>query len=659
LTSVDEFPSATVDYVTTNEDTPVTGSVSGNDTPSNDGGNVWSKQTDPAHGVVIITSTGGFTYTPEANFNGSDSFIYKLCDIDGDCDTAIVKITVLPVDDFPLANADYVQFRSSALLNGDVSVNDQKSGDGGNVWTKVTDPAHGTVTFYSGGSYSYISAKDYIGPDSFVYKLCDADNDCDTAIVKIDVFKKNEIPVAVQDNFSTWEDYPFNGNVGLNDILSNDGINTWQLLRVPKHGTATISKTGDLKYIPEPNYFGYDSVWYYLCDPDDDCVFGLVTILVISIDEQPLSRVDYLTINEDASGSGNVAANDSLSQDGGNNWSLYENPAHGKVTMSATGSYTYTPDANFNGYDSFIYHLCDADFDCDTAIVKITVLPVNDLPIARGSSYTIPEDTPFAGILGSNDVLSGDGGNVYSLINGPSHGTITMKTDGNFSYLPALNYNGNDNFTVKLCDVDGDCATSVINITITPVNDLPFLLNSIADNNMLTGKILKIPVSAVKGKIFDDADVPDVLTMTVSKDDGASLPSFITWSADTLMAKPTKDNIGCYNIRLRVTDPSGATATHVFKICVSINTAVSDLTHPEMDVNLYPNPTAGKVMIEFEAIPKNKTFIQVFNQTGQMILHKEIADRQTFIDLSGNSKGIYNFRIISGSSEHISKIVLY
>jgi hypothetical protein len=56
----------------------------------------------PNHGTLTLDTAGNFTYTPAANFNGLDSFIYQLCDIDNDCDTALVVITVTPVDDFPL-----------------------------------------------------------------------------------------------------------------------------------------------------------------------------------------------------------------------------------------------------------------------------------------------------------------------------------------------------------------------------------------------------------------------------------------------------------------------------------------------------------------------------------------------------------------------------
>jgi hypothetical protein len=90
VTPVDDFPVAVSDRDTTNEDTPLSGSVRGNDTLSGDGGNLISVVDPPNHGTLTLDTAGNFTYTPAANFNGLDSFIYQLCDVDNDCDTALV-----------------------------------------------------------------------------------------------------------------------------------------------------------------------------------------------------------------------------------------------------------------------------------------------------------------------------------------------------------------------------------------------------------------------------------------------------------------------------------------------------------------------------------------------------------------------------------------
>ena len=79
------------------EDLALTGSVAGNDSLSGDGGNVFSIKTNPANGTLTMNDAGAFTYTPDANYHGSDSFAYQLTDADGDFDTATVSVTVAAI----------------------------------------------------------------------------------------------------------------------------------------------------------------------------------------------------------------------------------------------------------------------------------------------------------------------------------------------------------------------------------------------------------------------------------------------------------------------------------------------------------------------------------------------------------------------------------
>ncbi|WP_159694092.1 Ig-like domain-containing protein, partial [Cognatazoarcus halotolerans] len=69
-------------------------------------------------------------------------------------------------------------------------------------------------------------------------------------------------------------------------------------------------------------------------------------------------------------------------------------PANGSVTVNADGTFSYTPDANYNGPDSFTYTITDADGDVSTATATINVAPTSDAPIAQDDVATTAEDTP-------------------------------------------------------------------------------------------------------------------------------------------------------------------------------------------------------------------------------------------------------------------------
>ena len=96
------MPVAADDTLSAVEDTVLTGSLATNDTPSGDGGNVWAVATGPSNGTVTVGADGSFV-TPNADYNGPDSFTYTITDADGDISTATATINVAPTSDAPMA----------------------------------------------------------------------------------------------------------------------------------------------------------------------------------------------------------------------------------------------------------------------------------------------------------------------------------------------------------------------------------------------------------------------------------------------------------------------------------------------------------------------------------------------------------------------------
>ena len=103
-----------------------------------------------------------------------------------------------------------------------------------------------------------------------------------------------------------------------------------------------------------------------------------------------------------------------------------------------------------------------------TAVVTvlITVTPQNDVPIAVNDSESMFEDEVLTSTLSINDILSGDGGNTWTIKTNPSHGTVVVNIDGTFTYTPNLNYNGTDSFTYTIKDLDGDTTVGTVTILV-------------------------------------------------------------------------------------------------------------------------------------------------------------------------------------------------
>ena len=274
-----QVPVAVDDSFTLDEDTPHTGTLIGNDTPSGDGGNVWSKTTDPLHGTVVVNPGGTFTYTPNPDYNGPDSFTYTITDANGDKSTATVTLTVRPVNDVPVAVNDSTTTPKDKPVSGNLAGNDTPSPDGGNVWSKTTDPSHGTVVVNPDGTYTYTPNTGFTGTDTFTYTVTDKDGDKSTATVTIKV-GDNGVPVAVNDSTTTPKDKPVSGNLAGNDTPSPDGGNVWSKTTDPSHGTVVVNPDGTYTYTPNEGFTGTDSFTYTITDKDGDKSTATVTVTV-------------------------------------------------------------------------------------------------------------------------------------------------------------------------------------------------------------------------------------------------------------------------------------------------------------------------------------------------------------------------------------------
>ncbi|EAR14164.1 Ig-like domain-containing protein [Robiginitalea biformata] len=152
--------------------------------------------TDPAGGTVTIDQNGTpndptddiLTYTPDPDFNGTDSFDYTVCNTSGDCSTGTVTVTVNPIVD---AFDDAIATNENEATIADILANDNDIPTSGSLTT--TAPANGTLALDDGGTpgdpsddtVTYTPDPGFTGSDSFTYTLCDALGNCSTATVTV------------------------------------------------------------------------------------------------------------------------------------------------------------------------------------------------------------------------------------------------------------------------------------------------------------------------------------------------------------------------------------------------------------------------------------------------------------------------------------------
>jgi len=273
----------------------------------------------------------------------------------------------------------------------------------------------------------------------------------------------------------------------------------------PAHGTLSGTAPA-VTYTPASNYNGPDSFTFKANDGSLDSNTATVTITVTAVNDAPVASDQAVTTDEDTAKAITLSATDV--EGSPLTYAIVSAPAHGTLSGTAP-SLTYTPALNYNGPDSFTFKANDGLLDSSVATVSITVTAVNDAPVATNDSYSTNEDTPLTmaapGVLGNDSDI--DSATLAAvLVNGPANGTLTLNTDGSFTYTPAANFNGSDAFTYKVNDGSLESNTATVAITINAVNDAPVA----GAEDYTTNEDVALTIAA-RGVLANDSDVDSAM----------------------------------------------------------------------------------------------------------------------------------------------------
>jgi len=196
--NINDAPIAVNDSASTNEDVALT--INASDLLSNDSDIdldtlTITGVTQPTNGSVVDNNDGTFTYTPNANYNGSDSFTYTVSDGNGGTDSATVNLTINPLNDAPNAANDTATTNEDNAVTVNVLSNDSDP-DGVTLQvTQVTDGTNGTAVVNANGTITYTPNPDFSGTDTISYTISDGQGGTGTATVTITVNDVNDAPV--------------------------------------------------------------------------------------------------------------------------------------------------------------------------------------------------------------------------------------------------------------------------------------------------------------------------------------------------------------------------------------------------------------------------------------------------------------------------------
>jgi len=439
----------------------------------------------PAHGTLALEADGSFTYTPEAEFSGEDSFTYQANDGLLDSGAATVTITVDEADDggndAPVAVDDAYSVDADSELTVEAATGllaNDTDADGDSLAAQLEDlPDNGTVDLSADGSFTYTPDSGFSGTDSFTYVANDGSLQSNEGTVTITVDPVNHAPEAAGDSYSVEQDGTLSidaaEGVLANDTDQDGDALTASLVDSPNHGTLTLNDDGSFIYTPDAGYDGADSFTYRAHDGELDSDTSTVAITVEKANEAPVAQYNSYFQDEDkvlsVDASSGVLANDSDANGDPLTAHLVDHPDNGTVTLNDTGSFDYTPDADFHGEDTFTYQAYDGELTSNEVTVTITIEPVNDAPVSQDDSYPFTEDTELSvnavsGVLANDSDVEQDP-LIATRVTGPAHGTLTLLQDGSFTYTPETGFHGADSFTYKASDGFAESAEATVTLT--------------------------------------------------------------------------------------------------------------------------------------------------------------------------------------------------
>ncbi|MDH3262019.1 MAG: Ig-like domain-containing protein, partial [Acidimicrobiia bacterium] len=595
-------PLAQDDPYSTSEDTPLVVAASGvlgNDTDPDGDPLAVNSYTQPGNGTVVVNPDGSFTYTPNPNFTGPDSFTYQACDPNPACDTATVTITVTPQNDPPVANDDLATTDEEVPVTIDVLANDTDPDSDPLTVLSATDPANGSVVINGDNTITYTPDLNFTGTDIFDYTISDGNGGTDTATVTITVTAVGNRPTAVDDFATTDEDTAV--VIPAADLLVNDTDpdgDPLTIMSVTDSANGTVVLSGDVVYTPDPGFNGIDTFTYQVCDPGGACDIATVTVTVNPQNDPPVANDDLATTDEEVPVTIDVLANDTDPEgDPLSVTQILTDPANGMAVVNGDNTITYTPNPNFTGTDSFQYEISDGNGGFATAWVSfILVNPVNDDPAAVNDTATLTQDSSVAVPVLINDTdLDGDALDVQSVTQ-PANGTTVINGNNTITYTPAPGFTGTDTFTYTISDGNGGSAGATVTITVTPsgvtnnpVNDAPAANDDFETTDPDTPVVIDV--------LVNDSDANGDVLAVISISEQANGAVAINPDG-TVTYTPAAGFTGIDTFTYTISDGKGGTARATVMVTVGVANAPPVFTSD-------PSNTSQTVTIGSNLLPLN------------------------------------------------------
>jgi VCBS repeat-containing protein len=424
INGVNQAPVAADDAITVNEGsgaTPITPLVLANDTDPDLGDqaalSITGVNTNGTLGLVQLVA-GDLRYNPiglpnlAPGVQGTDSFRYTISDGHGGTASATVHVTVAGVNDPPVVGTTLLSLSSdvgftnlTSLIVANASDPDPGETAGLQLVSLDTTLTRGlallstnSLVFYQPTNFAYLTSGE-TATDTFACVMQDVHGARGTGTVEVTVIGVNDAPIAAPDYVV------FNARDPGRDLTAllkandsdPDGPASALVITAVTPGPAPLGAlqlvNGTVTYQPNPSLaltnqqVVTDTFTYTLSDAFGATNSALVTVYIVGNNTPPVANPATFTVNENQVLNGNVTASDS---DGDPlTYAVGASPTNGVLTLTQAGQFTYTPNTNFSGADSFTFKANDGQIDSPFATVNVTVIHVDQPPTVSVAPPTI------------------------------------------------------------------------------------------------------------------------------------------------------------------------------------------------------------------------------------------------------------------------------
>jgi len=552
----------------------------------------------PQHGTVNMNSNGTFTYKPNDNYFGDDSFAYWANDGTLNSENGTIAIHVSSINDNPGSanmSIDADETGEPALIDlagTDVESTNQLTA------TIITWPTKGTLTPIDGKRYQYVVNNNQNGSDSFKYKVNDPDGGVSNeAIVSITIKAVNQKPIAQGQAISVDEDGEIEIELMATDTETAAGSLIYQVVK-PQHGTLTSLGGIHYRYVPAQDYYGQDGFTFTATDNGDPVGSNndiqasnpaTISITINPVIDPPIADDGDTIVEENTLTNGVVTGSD---VDGDSLiYSIVLPPEHGTVSMEPDGAFTYTPDEGFSGVDNFTFIVNDGSQNS---------LEEGTTEIIVGHQYIINPKQNFSFYDANNDF-------VTVTFTGPAGSSMEIiKSDK--SDIARLTLNGTDNkSSLKITTKGKGIETAIKEMVVN--GDLKSLQAKTTD---ITGSINA--TGCVGSILLDDiTDGANVTTGTSPGDKG------ITFSVDRVGDEVDIVIGGGIKSFMAVGDISGS---------ITAEGVISKITSKTGDIT--GSIRSGREIGTIQAFDLNGAVISSANNVKQVVAKGNIFDSWIF-----------------------------